>query len=98
MIPIVIPVPTLHERTADEKEEMLVSFLKAEGRRMGVDVSISQNAFHCMLEFSYENNIDELKPALPAAVPELIWKNQRWYRYPQLSPSGIYALLLKTGG
>ena len=53
MIPIVIPVPTLHERTADEKEEMLVSFLKAEGRRMGVDVSISQNAFHCMLEFSY---------------------------------------------
>ena len=54
MIPIVIPVPTLHERTADEKEEMLVSFLKAEGRRMGVDVSISQNAFHCMLEFSYE--------------------------------------------
>ena len=27
---------------------------------MGVDVSISQNAFHCMLEFSYENNIDEL--------------------------------------
>lgn len=61
MIPIVIPVPTLHERTADEKEEMLVSFLKAEGRRMGVDVSISQNAFHCMLEFSYENNIDELK-------------------------------------
>lgn len=49
MIPIVIPVPTLHERTADEKEEMLVSFLKEEGRRMGVDVSISQNAFHCML-------------------------------------------------
>ena len=64
MIPIVIPVPTLHERTADEKEEMLVSFLKEEGRRMGVDVSISQNAFHCMLEFSYENNIDELKTCL----------------------------------
>ena len=30
MIPIVIPVPTLHERTADEKEEMLVSSLKLE--------------------------------------------------------------------
>lgn len=67
MIPIVIPVPTLHERTADEKEEMLVSFLKAEGRRMGVDVSISQNAFHCMLEFSYENNIDELKTCVTSS-------------------------------
>ena len=49
---------------------MLVSFLKEEGRRMGVDVSISQNAFHC-IEFSYENNIDELKPALPVAVKAL---------------------------
>lgn len=67
MIPIVIPVPTLHERTADEKEEMLVSFLKAEGRRMGVNVSISQNAFHCMLEFSYENNIDELKTCVTSS-------------------------------
>ena len=67
MIPIVIPVPTLHERTADEKEEMLVSFLKEEGRRMGVDVSISQNAFHCMLEFSYENNIDELKTCVTSS-------------------------------
>ena len=27
---------------------------------MGVDVSISQNAFHCILEFPFENNIDGL--------------------------------------
>ena len=60
MIPIVIPIPALQERTADEREEMLVSFLKSQGRRMGVDVSISQNAFHCILEFPFENNIDGL--------------------------------------
>ena len=34
---------------------------------MGVDVSISQNAFHCMLEFSYENNIDELKTCVTSS-------------------------------
>lgn len=60
MIPIVIPVPSLPERTADEREEMFVSFLKAQGKRMGMDVSITQNAFHCILEFPFENNIDGL--------------------------------------
>ena len=59
-IPIVIPVPSLNERTIDEKEEMLVTFLRREGQRMGVDVSISKKAFHCMLDYPYENNIDEL--------------------------------------
>jgi len=66
-IPIVIPVPSLSERTIDEKEEMLVTFLKEEGRRMGVDVSISQNAFHCMLEYPFENNIDELKACITSS-------------------------------
>ena len=66
-IPIVIPVPSLTERTIDEKEEMLVSFLKEEGRRMGVDVSISQNAFHCMMEYPFENNIDELKACIASS-------------------------------
>ena len=66
-IPIVIPVPSLTERTIDEKEEMLVSFLKDEGRRMGVDVSISQNAFHCMLNYPFENNIDELKACIASS-------------------------------
>ena len=59
-IPIVIQVPSLNERTIDEKEEMLVAFLRREGQRMGVDVSISKRAFHCMLEYPFENNIDEL--------------------------------------
>ncbi len=66
-IPIVIPVPSLNERTIDEKEEMLVSFLREEGRRMGVDVSISQNAFHCMLEYPFENNIDGLKACITSS-------------------------------
>lgn len=66
-IPIVIPVPPLNERTIDEKEEMLVSFLREEGRRMGVDVSISKKAFHCILEYPFENNIDELKACITSS-------------------------------
>lgn len=66
-VPMVIPVPALNERTADEKEEMAVSFLKREGRRMGVDVSISQNAFQCILDYPFENNIDQLKSCITSS-------------------------------
>ena len=34
-IPIVIPVPSSNERTIDEKEEMLVTFLRREGEAHG---------------------------------------------------------------
>lgn len=60
-IPIVVPVPSLRDRTIDEKEEMLVAFLRREGKRMGVEVSVSKQAFCCMMEFPFENNIGQLK-------------------------------------
>ena len=63
-IPIVIPIPSLSERTVEEKEEMLVSFLRQEGRRMGVEVSVSRQAFSCLMEYPFENNIDELKACI----------------------------------
>lgn len=66
-IPITIQIPLLCERSTDEKEEMLVSFLREEGRRMGVDVGISKKAFHGMMEYSYENNIDELKSCVTSS-------------------------------
>ena len=66
-IPITIQIPLLCERSTDEKEEMLISFLRDEGRRMGVDVAISKKAFDCMMEYSYENNIDELKSCITSS-------------------------------
>lgn len=66
-IPIVIPVPSLSERTIDEKEEMMVAFLREEGQRMGVDVRISKKAFRTMMEYSFENNIDELKACITSS-------------------------------
>ena len=40
---------------------------------MGVDVGISKKAFHCMLDYPYENNIDELLSASPAAARARTW-------------------------
>lgn len=76
-IPIVIPIPSLNERTVDEKEEMLVSFLRREGRRMGVEVSVSRQAFGCMMEYPFENNIDELKACITSCCASAYMEKSR---------------------
>ncbi len=94
-VPMVIPVPSLMERTADEREEMTVSFLKREGRRMGVDVSISQNAFQCILEYPFENNIDQLKSCITSSCAGAYLEKSRdgilirTYHLPDYMMSGL---------
>lgn len=94
-IPIVIPVPSLNERTIDEKEEMLVSFLRREGQRMGVDVCISKKVFSSILEYPFENNIDELKACITSccASAYLVKKEDgiaiQMYHLPDYMLSGL---------
>lgn len=94
-VPMVIPVPSLNERTADEKEEMAVCFLKREGRRMGVDISISQNAFERILEYPFENNIDQLKSCITSSCAgAYLEKNEdritiRTYHLPDYMLAGL---------
>ncbi|MBW4847377.1 MAG: sigma 54-interacting transcriptional regulator [Lachnospiraceae bacterium] len=75
-IPITIPIPMLHERSGDEKEEMLVAFLRKEGARMGLDVSISKKAFYCLTEHFYDNNIDELKSCVTSSCANAYLEKQ----------------------
>lgn len=63
-VPMVIQLPTLNERTSDEREELLLSFLKEEGCKMGVDVRISRKAFQSILDYPYENNINGLRASV----------------------------------
>lgn len=60
-IPMVISLPPFHERTLREREELALGFLRAEGRRMGVDVSIGRSAFSRLVNMQYRENIRELK-------------------------------------
>ena len=94
-IPITIQVPPLGERSTDEKEEMLVSFLREEGRRIGVDVVISKKAFHRMMEYSYENNIDELKSCVTSTCANAYLEKEKeriaiqLYHLPDTVMSGL---------
>lgn len=59
--PIIAQVPALRDRTSEERELLALSFLRSEGRRLGVDVHISRIAFQCLVEADFEDNVAELK-------------------------------------
>lgn len=56
-VPVTIRVPLLSERSSEEREELVLSFFKEEGRRLGADVFVSRAAFSCLVEASFEDNV-----------------------------------------
>ena len=68
--PIIISLPPFHERTLREREELALSFLRAEGRRMGVGVHISRAAFGYLISAHYRENVRELKTYITSCCAE----------------------------
>lgn len=64
IIPVIVRIPSLHERTTEEREELVLELLKEEGRRLGADVLISRTAFSCLVEAGFKNNIDGLRSCI----------------------------------
>ncbi len=69
-LPVVVRVPSLRERTPEERAQITLRFLKDEGRRMGVDVLVSRGAFSCLVNGSYEDNISELRRSVTNSCAE----------------------------
>ena len=60
-IPVVAYVPSLHERSQEELEELTLHFLKEEGRRMGADIFISRGAFRGLSSGIFDENVRGLR-------------------------------------
>ena len=60
-IPVVVQVPALGERTAEERTALVQHFLRVEGRRVSADVSISRGALRALVGATFEDNIDGLR-------------------------------------
>lgn len=56
-VPVVVHVPSLKDRSAEEREELVLDLFKEEGRRLGADVFVSRTAFACLVEADFEDNI-----------------------------------------
>ncbi len=60
-VPITVGVPALRDRTLEERTEFALHLLRAEGRRVACDVSISRGALRALVSADFSDNIDGLK-------------------------------------
>lgn len=64
LVPIVVNVPALRERTEDERNDLIMHFLRVEGRRVGANVAISRGALRNLMEASFRDNVDGLRACI----------------------------------
>lgn len=69
-IPMTIFVPSLSDRTPEEREELALHFLKRESRRMGTDMMVSQGALRRLARAELNENIRELESGITACCAE----------------------------
>jgi transcriptional regulator with AAA-type ATPase domain/transcriptional regulatory protein LevR len=66
-IPIVIKLPSLRERTSEERMELIQRFLEEESKRIGKSVEVEGDALTALLNYDCPNNIGELKSHIQIA-------------------------------
>ena len=69
-IPMSAQVPSLRERTQEEREELTLHFLKEEGRRIGRDILISRGAFRALAGTNFEENVRGLRDCITNCCAE----------------------------
>lgn len=62
-MPICARVPSLKERTPEEREDLILSFLRSEGCRIGSDVKISRGAYRCLVTRTFPITSPACAPA-----------------------------------
>ena len=60
-IPIVSHIPSLEERSLEEKKELIFTFIKEEAKKVGRKIFLSNKIFSAFLHFSFRENVGQLK-------------------------------------
>lgn len=63
-IPIVAQLPSLAERTVEERTQLALHFLRVEGRRVAADIQISRGALRALSNAVFEDNVDGLRSTI----------------------------------
>ncbi|GLC29685.1 sigma 54-interacting transcriptional regulator [Clostridium omnivorum] len=66
-IPVTISLPSLRERTVDERVSLIENFFEEESKRIGKKVEVEEDAFIALLNYECPNNIGELKSHIQIA-------------------------------
>lgn len=60
-IPVVVKLPTLEQRSVEEREQMIIAFFRKESKKMGCDICISNQVFNVLMNYDYPGNVEQLK-------------------------------------
>lgn len=63
-VPIVVQLPSLVERTVEERTQLALHFLRMEGRRVAADIQISRGALRALSNAVFEDNVDGLRSTI----------------------------------
>lgn len=90
-MPICARVPSLKERTPEEREDLILSFLRSEGCRIGSDVKISRGAYRCLVNADFSDNIAGLRACVTNCCAKAFLNREDDYVVvrPYLLPSGL---------
>lgn len=63
-IPVICTIPTWLSRNEDERREFIIKFFKEEQERLDIPVYISEKMLLLLINYDFENNINELKKCI----------------------------------
>ena len=76
-IPIKCYIPRLDERYSEEKEELILKYFGQEGSLIKKPVYISKQLFDVLMNYSFKNNIAELKNCIKTICANAYLKNSK---------------------
>lgn len=60
-IPVTVRIPNFKERSLEEKEELVIHFIRREGERLEASIKISSVVLRALVSGDYSQNMDDLK-------------------------------------
>lgn len=75
-IPVTCKIPPVSERPIQEKEELIMSFLKRECEKTGRRTAVSSQALRVMLQYDFPGNVEELKTTVKIAWASAFFRDE----------------------
>lgn len=75
-IPVIIHIPSLEERSINEKEELIYHFYDVESTKVERSIYISNTVFTSFINYTFEDNISGLRNAVQLSVANALMKQQ----------------------
>lgn len=74
-IPVIIYLPSLKEKSKEEMEELMIHFMKNEGRKMNKVIKISNAVLRALVNGTYSQNMSSLQSAIQLMCASALREN-----------------------